>query len=114
MTDPGAPAPLGTSYVGVGPTDPLPARASLGVEIDAASVHTVLVHAPEVAPPESGLSLPDYNAYAASVERGFMDAGCKVVDRRRLEKLRDEWRLRQTDANAVDPNDTIALGKRQE
>lgn len=103
--------PRRDAAVEVRPTVPMEPNASVGVELDAEKVDTVLVFTPDVAPPESGLALPDYNAYAASVERGFMDAGCKVVDRRRLEKLREEWRLRQAEAQAVDPEDTIELGK---
>jgi len=109
--DDGPPQGSREHEVRVSTTAPLEPSSSAGAEIAPEAIDTVLVHTPDVPPPTSGLSLPDYNMYAASVERGFMDVGCKVVDRQRLEALREEWRLRQSDANAVDPSDTIALGK---
>ncbi|KAA3606664.1 MAG: hypothetical protein DWQ01_16735 [Planctomycetota bacterium] len=63
---------------------PLPSVATLGRGFTLEQVQTAFVVTPEISPPESGLSLADFNQYAAAVERGFMAAGCKVVDRRRL------------------------------
>lgn len=115
FTDPGPPSHdergRRTSPLVIEPTSPLPSDASIAEGLDLSKAQTVLVVTPEVLPPEAGLSLADYNQYAASVERGFMDAGCRVVDRRRLEQLRQEWQLKQESGEKLSEQDTISLGK---